>query len=377
MEITFKSSDLRNIEDLRVFKDDSDRDIYVSVIIPCYNSEEYIDRCLKSVTSQTIGIEHLQIIVVDDVSTDGTFKKLLWWKERFPKEITVVSYKENMRQGGARNVGIQLADGEYIGFVDSDDWIEPDMYERLFEKTREKKYDIVRGKFITDYSFPGEKEIVNNNQKDIYCEFENKNGWYTGKVLNMENNVNGGIWIGIYRKDIIFDNDVWFPENLVYEDNYWGSLLSLYVKNTYVVDRILYHYFVNVNSTVHKMNDFHHLDRVNIEVLKVEEFKKRGAFETLYTKLEGEFIQLFFVNTIHICFVKFDSMKFMPELYKFMKDRMYEYFPDFMKNPKVSELNAIERRLLSLIEIPGYLNERQFEKIREAYLETLATVGLI
>ena len=349
MEITFKSSDLNNVEDLKILKDSTKRDVYVSIVVPCYNVRDYID----------------------DASTDGTMEKLLEWKERFPKEIVVVSYKENLRQGGARNVGIQCADAEYIGFIDSDDWVELDMYEKLFEKTRDKKYDIVKGKFMRELFF-GKNGVVNNNQKDVYYEFENRNGWYVGDTPDVGNNGEfGSVNTAIYRKDIIFDNNVWFPEHMAYEDNYWGAVLRLYTRDMYIVDRIMYHYFINVNSTIMTKNSTHHLDRLKAEVFKVEEFKKRGAFEALYEELEAEFIVLFYANTIHTIFTKFDSMEIMPEVYRFMKDRIYNYFPDFKQNPKVKKLGPIKQKMLSILEIPGYLDENDFDRIRTAYLKAL------
>ena len=367
MEIGFKSSDLNNIQNLRILKDDDRDEIILSIIIPCYNSENYIDRCMQSVVNQTIGLERLQIITIDDASTDGTLKKLIDWKKLFPKEITVISYKENLRQGGARNIGIQCADGEYLGFVDSDDWIEPDMYEILYKKTKDKKYDVVRGKFKREH-FYGENEIINDNQEDFSYEFENKNGWYIYDAPNVGNNGEfGGICTAIYLKERILKNKVWFPENIAYEDNYWGSILNLYTRNMYIVDRILYHYFINSHSTVTEKNALHQLDRLNIEVLKVEEFKQRGAFGTLYTNLEFEFIQLFYLNTLYIIFTRFD---FIPDIYEFMKYKIYLYFPDFMKNPKIAECNQRERLLLSLLEIPRILSIDELERIKKAYLKT-------
>jgi len=367
MEISFKSSDLNNIQDLRILKNDSGNEIYISIIIPCYNVENYIDRCMRSVVNQTIGTEHLQIITVNDASTDNTLAKLIEWKERFPNEIVVISYEENLRQGGARNIGMQCADAEYLGFVDSDDWIEPDMYEKLYEKTKEKKYDIIRGKFIREH-FAGEKKIENNNREDFVYEFESKDGWYVYETPKVGNNGEiGSICPAIYLKDLILKNSVWFPDNIAYEDNYWGSILNLYTQNTYIVDSVVYHYFINGCSTVTERNAIHQLDRLNIEVLKVEEYKRRGAFEPLYTKLEWEFIQLFYLNTLYIIFTRFD---FIPDVYGFIKYKIYLYFPDFMNNPKVEECTQRERLLLSLLEIPRILSVNELNRIKTAYLKT-------
>jgi len=98
--------------------------------------------------NQTIGIEHLQIILVNDASTDMTYEHMLKWEKKYPDSIMVVTYEENLRQGGARNVGMQYASAGYIGFVDSDDWVELDMYELLYDIISKEDYDVVRGKTI-------------------------------------------------------------------------------------------------------------------------------------------------------------------------------------------------------------------------------------
>lgn len=367
METDFKPSSPKNTKGIQIFKTHNKKDIYISIIIPCYNVENYIDRCMDSIVNQTIGIKNLQIITINDASTDNTLLKLKQWKERFPEEIIVISYEENLRQGGARNIGIQCADAKYIGFVDSDDWIELDMYEKLYEKMLENKYDIVRGKFIREH-FKGEKEIINNNQKDYCYEFEKRNGWYINSIPNSGiNGELGGIWSALYMKESIIENNVWFPEKTAYEDNYWCSVLNLYTRNECIIDRIVYHYFINSNSTVTEKNALHQLDRLNIEVLKVEQYKKRGAFEALYHELEYEFIKLFYLNTLYIVFTKFD---FIPDIYGFMRHKMYLYFPNFMKNPRISECNEREKLLLSLLEIPRNLSAEEMNRIKTAYLKT-------
>lgn len=93
-------------------------------------------------------MEHMQIILVNDASTDNTLEKLLLWETRYSDNILVITYEQNLRQGGARNIGLNYATGDYIGFVDSDDWIEPDMYEVLVEKMFEGVYDVVNCQLI-------------------------------------------------------------------------------------------------------------------------------------------------------------------------------------------------------------------------------------
>ena len=106
----------------------------ISVIIPCYNAQAYIPRCLHSIFSQTIGMETLEIILVNDASTDHTLDILLQFENKFPDSVIVVNLEQNIRQGGARNVGLSYASGEYVAFLDADDWIHPDFYSTLYSE---------------------------------------------------------------------------------------------------------------------------------------------------------------------------------------------------------------------------------------------------
>lgn len=168
----------------------------ISAIIPCYNVEKYIDRCLSSVVRQSIGMEHMQIILVNDASTDNTLEKLLLWETRYSDNILVITYEQNLRQGGARNMGLNYATGDYIGFVDSDDWIEPDMYEVLVKEMFEGGYDVVNCQLIRDKG--------NDEKSNFQPEW-------------------GGIVTGLYDRELIYGHNIVFPENVSYEDNYWGS----------------------------------------------------------------------------------------------------------------------------------------------------------
>ncbi|WP_294594847.1 glycosyltransferase family 2 protein, partial [uncultured Rikenella sp.] len=92
----------------------------VSVIVPCYNAEQFLTRCLDSLVNQTL--EGIEIICVNDASPDNGIAILRDYETRYPN-VVVIDLKENVRQGGARNRGIEIARGEYIGFVDADDWV--------------------------------------------------------------------------------------------------------------------------------------------------------------------------------------------------------------------------------------------------------------
>jgi len=354
----------------------SEREPLISIIIPCYNVEKYIDRCMESIVGQTIGIENLQVIIVNDASTDSTLEKMREWEKKFPKNILLITYTENIRSGGARNIGLCYADAEYIGFVDSDDWIELDMYEILFARTKEKKWDTVRGKCIRD-NF--DKPEDNNDEVDIICyQFQNKRGFYREEIPNVGKR---GFMLlcvgGIYLKDIIFENNLWFPERMAYEDSYWWALLILYAKNMCIVDKVLYHYwFLDENSTVQKRNAEHHFDALYSEIMILEEYKVRGAFEVFYSVLEQSFIKKFYLDMLTRVFMLFD---YMPDVINFMKETVYSYFPDFMNEVDFSQYTEVDQKLLKLLFIKGDISVEMMEAVKEAYHKVLnkaKTVGI-
>ena len=112
----------------------------LSIIVPVYNmaAEGKLNYCLDSLVGQTIrGVHDYEILCVDDASTDGSLEILLDYQKRYPELICVIPNAVNLRQGGAKNVGLKNAEGEWIGFIDSDDWVSPDYYEKLLKKAEE------------------------------------------------------------------------------------------------------------------------------------------------------------------------------------------------------------------------------------------------
>lgn len=123
-------------------------DCKISIVIPVYNVEKYLRTCLDSVVNQTF--KDIEIVIVNDGSKDGSLDILKEYESRYPKLITVYS-TENRGVSHARNYGIARSHGEYLLFVDSDDYIEPDMCEKLYEKASKDNNDIVICKYYDIY----------------------------------------------------------------------------------------------------------------------------------------------------------------------------------------------------------------------------------
>ena len=148
----------------------------ISVIVPVYNVEPYLRKCLDSIVAQTY--TDLEILVIDDGSTDRCGAICDSYAERDPR--IRVFYTENRGLSAARNLGLDHATGEYIGFVDSDDWIEPDMYEVLLKKAVQTDADIVTCRFFQEYrdrteEFPGpENEFATEGDEILRTYLFNK-----------------------------------------------------------------------------------------------------------------------------------------------------------------------------------------------------------
>lgn len=116
----------------------------ISVIVPVFNNEKYVNRCIDSILNQTY--ENLEVILIDDGSTDGSIKICEKWSEK-DKRVKVIKQK-NAGTSASRNHGIKIATGDYISFVDNDDWLRPEMYEKMLEIATQKKADAVFTRFI-------------------------------------------------------------------------------------------------------------------------------------------------------------------------------------------------------------------------------------
>lgn len=207
----------------------------ISVIIPIYNVDRYLKECLDSVINQTF--EDIEIICINDGSTDNSCAVLEEYAKKNSK-IVVVN-QENKGQSVARNVGLQVARGKYISFVDSDDFINTDMYESLIP-------------FMS-----GDVNLVVFDV-NVFGEQDNSMNKYFRMKFCGEVNIDGNAifrcpvtpWNKIYRKDIIEKYEILFPEKLHYEDNSFHWKYMMHAKKAYFLKKKLYNYRIRKNSII-------------------------------------------------------------------------------------------------------------------------------
>lgn len=350
----------------------------ISVIVPCYNVEKQIDRCLKSLTEQTLDKSFYEIIAINDASEDKTFDKLVEWEKKFPSLISVITYDENQRQGGARNQGIAIAKGEYLAFVDSDDFVNIHLYQEVKNIIDKHRYDeiLIKGTNVNhikseDISFI-EKSMKtlehSKTRQDLAVEHKRIENFFDYHLPSYGNNGNLFFTSHIFKRALFTDNDIAFPVKCAYEDNYLTKVISLYIKDTYLIDEIFYFYCENLSSTVNSNNASHHLDRLDIELAVLEYYKLVGAFSLFKKELEWPFIEFFYLNTLYILFTKFDKL---PDIYNFMRDEVYKNFPDFAKNENFNKVSKRQKLLLELLKSKVDVTPEELQKIQIAYLKSI------
>lgn len=233
----------------------------ISVIIPIYNVEKYISRCLDSVINQTY--KKIEIICVDDGSPDNSIKIL---KEYEKKDSRIKIIRQESRGlSGARNTGIKNSRGEYIFFLDSDDWLPLNSLELLYEDILLNKSDISVGNLIKVYPKKN-KEIGLKKLKKTdyslknYLEYSINNKNFTANVVNK-----------LYKTKIIVENKILFKEKILYEDFLFTVQYFIYCKKISVIKEAVYYYFLERENSIVNTVNIRDLE-VFLNIIEIEKF---------------------------------------------------------------------------------------------------------
>lgn len=314
----------------------------LSIIVPVYNmaADGKLAYCLDSLVNQTLEAPY-EILAVDDASTDDSLKILKDYEERYPGKVRAIGNAVNKRQGGAKNEGLRAARGEWVGFIDSDDWVTPDYYEKLLARAEETGADMVGCDYnlVSEHTMEVGRAVANNDASQTGVLGEEKH-----KLLLMRP---GSMVIKIYRRSVIVENHLDFPEGIFYEDNCAGSVWSLYFRQFERVEEPLYYYYQHAVSTVHHISEDKCRDRLEAAVLLYDQCKERGFLERYHAEIEYRFTELFYVNTLftYLQGVRHPKLSFVKKLRRGVCER----FPDFEKNAYYREkIGAEEQRLIAM-----------------------------
>lgn len=310
-------------------------DARITIIIPCYNVEAFIDRCMQSVEKQTLGMEAFQIILVDDGSTDCTMDRLISWQARYPFQVQIVHNNRNRRQGTCRNIGLKRATCEYIGFVDADDWLEPDMYEKMISVADIGKCDVVHCDCGRDKEFKYWKTIQEKCTGRLDRLISIDHAGDRGRMI-ASNLLGTYVVTKLYRKSFLEQNAMSFPEQVIFEDIYWMGLLNCYAEKIGIVEERLYHYYMNPESVSRIRNREQNRDIMQVNRMLWKEYQRRGLLQSEFaTALSYEMLCTYYLTTVKMIFLRYDEIPY-DMFYETQHDIM-EMIPDFASNPYISD----------------------------------------
>ena len=283
----------------------------VSIIVPVYNVEKYIEKCLNSLVKQTM--EDIEIIIVNDGSKDNSINVINKFIKRYPEKIQYLE-KENGGLSDARNYGLPYAKGEYIAFLDSDDYVEEDMYEKMYKLAKKENSDMVECDFIWEYP---------NKQKEDIGQI------YTNKKQMLEK-VRVVAWNKLIKTNIVIENKITFPKGYRYEDVEFTYKLVPYLNKVSFLKKPCVHYVQRENSISNLQNErtkeiFNVLDHV------LDFYKKNNIYDEYKEELEYIYTRYLLCSSL-LRMVKIKNKKIKNKLLEETWEKLNYNFPNWKRN---------------------------------------------
>ena len=246
-----------------------------SIIIPAYNVEDLIGDCLQSIVWQDYPKSEYEIIIVEDCSTDNTYSRILSLIDTYRQDsslnklnISVIKHDVNKRQGGGRNTGIKVAKGEYILFVDADDYYSAkNVLKELSSIIDRNKVSLIVSKSSQTVPFdshPSSNDITIGNRIEYY----DSEGYLLSDYYCIE------LWEGCYNRKFLLDNNLYFRENVVFEDTDWSFKMCVKAKSVAIIDFPFYCYRNNPKSTTTQPNRQHFIDNIKSNEILFNDISK-------------------------------------------------------------------------------------------------------
>lgn len=300
----------------------------VSVIVPVYNVDKYLDKCIVSLINQTL--DEIEIIIVNDGSTDSSKQIAMSYKEKYPNKIVYLE-KQNGGLSDARNYGIPYATGEYIAFLDSDDYVELDMYEKMYNIAQKENSDMVECDFIWEYPDKTKIDVgtIYNGKKEMIVN---------ARVV---------AWNKLIKKSILDEAKIEYPKGLRYEDvEFFYKMVPFYNKVSFVKEPLV-HYIQRSNSISNSQNErtkeiFTVLNNV------IEYYKENSLYEEYKTELEYTYARLLLCSSL-FRMVKISDKKVRNELLKQTWDNLNNKFPDWKKNSILNDNKSKKNKYMKSV----------------------------
>lgn len=304
-----------------------------SIIIPIYNVEKYIKRCIQSVCAQTF--LNFEIIIVNDGTQDNSMQILQ--KELLEKEVDYkIINQKNKGLGGARNTGIVNATGEFLLFLDSDDYLHKELLYKLNQFVRDNICDII----LFDSTIVDEKQKLLG---DIKYQYDDKLDLKEQKrQLLMSSHA---AWNKAYKRTLFIENNIRYPEKLLYEDLATTGKTLIAAKRIGYIKEKLYYYVKREDSITSTLN----FSRFNEIIPAFEMLKQYYVEQGVYSSLQEEFEYIAISNFLLSQVTYINHYNYKDNLQQILTDYILCSYPQCAKNAYVKRLSVKERRMLGLI----------------------------
>lgn len=303
--------------------------VKVSIILPVYNVEQFLPRCLDSIVNQTL--KEIECIVVNDGSPDQSQQIIDEYVKKYPHLFKPL-IKENGGLSDARNYALSYVRGEYIAFVDSDDWIEPMMYEKLYQKAKEENADLVVSDFLMEWEDRGVSNYIQGLRQQADNPFKNL-------LLSP-----ASAWNKLYKTELFTKTNIRYPKGLWYEDLATTAKFMPKCHHIAYVNEAFVHYIQREGSI---------MSTVNPKVLDIYKaidsiesyYKQQGIFDEYMEELAYLSIE----NLALFSCLRFLKLEDGETYIKEAIDHMNRHYPGWLSNQYLSCLSKKDRFTLKLL----------------------------
>lgn len=304
----------------------------VSVIIPFYNASEYIDPCMRSLINQTIGFENIEVIAVDDCSKDDTLQKLSDYEEKYPESVKVVPLDTNVMQGAARNAALPHATGEYLDFVDADDYMHPTAYEKLYRIARQNSLDMLEYLYTPVKDHKAFLSETRTGQKDRITDISSIQA---RRQFILESSFLRGCWNKFYDLEFVKQNRLRYAEGVYDEESLFSGMAAITCRRYGFHPEILYYYFQNPGGTCYdrSMDINRRYDNAKVWYELIMELDDRGLLKDIHNEFAVIFIANYLLRTIAFSCARQLPLEF--DAINTMQATINAYFPDINDNPYI------------------------------------------
>lgn len=304
----------------------------LSIIIPCYNVEDSIQKCLDSLYAQTLPLNELEIIAVDDTSTDHTYEILKENEKKHPDILQIIHFDSNEGVSVSRNIGLQRAQGEYIGFVDGDDFVDIDMFERMIACANKYHADFVacKGSDITKHDaneIKVSKMQRGRQQEETYLSLVEEE---VRRDFLIFSDCSTRSWDKIYRLSFLKQHEIAFPSGIIGEDIYFCYLVYAFATNCCMMQETFYYHVIDEN-TQNSIYQNRQLERIHSMERLYHELISREMFLSYYKEWEMIYIRKYYSDVMHLMTMEFDAIS--DSVYAHIGSFMDTVFPNASANP--------------------------------------------